>query len=327
MKNNIETKKYKILLLDGTNFFIKHYFGNKSIDSFGVICGGLVGFILGLKNLISENVPDEIIIVFDGANNSKRKRKVDESYKKGRKTSYVDINPQDNEKIFDKQLSKLYTFLNYTPIKVFNMENVEADDVLGYLLYLINKLDDTFEINIVSNDNDFYQFINENTIVIDHKKKQIIDLISFEEEYGFKAYNYHIYKALAGDHTDNVKRIFNKKKIFELFNDILQSERVYHITEVENYIKEKNIEIDLDKFRNNYSLVNLHESNIGLNTKQLISEKLKNISNKSYGLTNLKVMIKVYGIENFIYSDFFTYMNFFKLKNNKFTEYFSKLIE
>jgi 5'-3' exonuclease len=323
----METKKYKILLLDGTNFFIKHYFGNKSIDNFGMICGGLVGFILGLKNLIVENTPDEIIIVFDGANNSKHKRKVDESYKKGRKTSYVDINPQDNEKIFDKQLSKLYMFLTYTPIKVFNMENVEADNVIGYLYYLLNKIDDNFEINIISNDNDFYQLINENTTVIDHKKKQTIDLILFEEEYGFKPYNYHIYKSMAGDHTDNVHRILNKKKIFELFNDILQSERVYHITEIENYIKEKNIEIDLDKFRDNYSLVDLHESNIGLNTKQLISGKLKNTSNKSYGLTDLKVMIKIYGIEKFIYPDFFSYMNFFKLKNNKFTKYFNELIK
>lgn len=319
--------KFKILLIDGTNFFIKHYFGNKSIDSFGILCGGLVGFLIGLKNLIAENNPDEILLIFDGANNSKRKRKVDESYKKGRKTSYVDINPADNEKIFDKQLSKLYTFLNYTPIKVFNMENCEADDVLGYLVYSLNKLDENFEIKIVSNDNDFYQLINENTKVIDHRKKQTVDLISFEEEYKFKPYNYHLYKTLAGDHTDNVQRIFNKKKIFEYFNDILQSEKVYYLSEIENYIKEKEIEIDLDKFRDNYALVNLHDSNISLNTKQMISSKLKSTSNKTYGMTDLKVQIKVYGIEKFIYPDFFNYLNLFKLKNNKFVEYFNSLIK
>jgi len=267
--------KFKILLIDGTNYFTKYFFGNKAIDQFGLPVGGLVGFLIGLKNLIADNNPDEILIVFDGANNNSRKRKIDKDYKKGRKMSYVDINPTDNEKIFDKQLSKLYTFLSYTPIRVFNMENCEADDVLSYIYYLLNNLDENFEMKIVSNDNDFYQLINENTKVIDHRKKQTIDLVSFEEEFGFKPYNYHLYKTLSTDKSDNVKKIFNKKKIFEYFNDILQSEKIYYLSEIENYIKEKEIEIDLDKLRDNYALVNLHESNISLNTKQMISSKLK----------------------------------------------------
>jgi len=152
-------------------------------------------------------------------------------------------------------------------------------------------------------------------------------LNSFEEEFGFKPYNYHLYKALAGDHTDNVKRIFNKKKIFDNFNEILQADHVYYLPEIEKYIKDHEIEIDLDVFRDNYSLVDLHESNTSLHTKQLINTKLKTASTKTYGMTDLKVMIKVYGIEKFIYPTFFDYMNFFKLKNNKFVEYFNSLLK
>jgi len=44
-------------------------------------------------------------------------------------------------------------------------------------------------------------------------------------------------------------------------------------------------------------------------------------------MTDLKVMIKVYGIEKFIYPDFFNYMNLFKLKNNKYIEYFNSLLK
>jgi len=314
-----------VVIIDGTNFFIRFFSADKSIDKFGNPCGGFTGTINGIKNIIRLFTPDEIVFVMDGKNNSKRKQKIDESYKNGRKMGYVELLPQDNKNSFDKQLSKLYLFIDYLPIKLIITENIEADDAIAYINNLYLNLNDDLKTIIVSRDNDFYQLITDRTVVYDPYKKITIGQTIFEEEYGLNSKNYHLFKTFAGDVSDNVKRIFNKKKIFEYFADILKSEETITYFELEKYIKEKEIGVDLEQVKNNFDLVSLHDPNISLEFKRILSNKIKDNSKKRYGMLNLKIQIQVFGIEGKVYADFFDYINLYKLKNNKFvTEVFKQ---
>jgi len=320
-------KKYKILLIDATNVFIKMYSVDKSINEFGMPIGGLVGFIKQIKIFIEKFNPNEIILIFDSHNNSKRKQRIDEEYKKGRKfTSYINSkDPMQNKEIFEQQLGKLYKFLDYLPFKVLKVDNSEADDIIAFSHKILSNYSDNFEFVIISNDNDFYQLINENTVQYDHRKKEIIDVKMFTELFNFLPYNYHIYKTLAGDTSDSVKRVMRTKNIIDGFKDILEGEKFYDLMDLETYIKENKIDIDLESVKNNYNLVQLHEPNISTTNKLLIIEKIKKINTVNYGMTNLKVMINVFGITKFVYQDFFSYINIFKLKFNEYNNFLIQL--
>ena len=62
----------KTVIIDGTNFFIRYFCADKSLDQFGIPCGGLSGVLKGLKNIIKDHRPDEIIFVLDGKNNNNK---------------------------------------------------------------------------------------------------------------------------------------------------------------------------------------------------------------------------------------------------------------
>lgn len=319
--------KYKVMIIDGTNYFIRYFSTDKSLNAHGIPCGGLSGVLKGLKYLIKDYRPNEIIFVFDGKNNSSRKKKIDETYKKGRKMGYVDLLPQDNKDLFHKQLSMLYNILNVLPIKFFSVDNIEADDCIAYISHLYDKMSDDVEKYIISRDNDFYQLINDNTFVIDPTKKIVLDIDKFSELYEMKPYNYHIYKTLSGDTSDNVDRIINKKTILKHFNEILNSDEIMYLDELLDYIVSHKIDVNIDKVKDNYHLVDLHEANISMNGKTEILEKVKQYESRPYGLTEVKVKIQVYGIYQHVTQDFLTYMNVYKMDNNKFSKYMLSLSE
>jgi len=319
-----QEEKYKIVIIDGTNFFIRYFSADtKSLDDFGMPCGGFAGVLKGLRTILRELNPHEVIMVFDGKDNSKRKQKVDEQYKQGKKYSFIEVLPQENRTLFNKQMAKLLIVLKYLPIKVFAVDNVEADDVMGYIIHIINKRKDNTEINIVSADGDFQQLLSENVKIYDTKKKEYVTEQTFEELNGFKAQNFHIFKTFAGEskQRDNIPRIFNKKKIMGYFEDILNRSDVVHLPELIDFITDNDIPVDIDRVKKNFELVNLHEPNISTTTKIEISEVVNNYKSKSYGLLNVKTQIKVFGIEGLVYSDFIDYLNRYKLKNNKLSNF------
>lgn len=314
---------YKLVIIDGTQLFIRYFSADSSVDQFGNPCGGLSGTLKGIRHIIKELTPDEIIIVFDGKDNSKRKQAIDDQYKKGRNMSYVELLPQDNRNAFTKQLSKLYSVLSHLPIKVLNPDNVEADDVVGYIIHSYNKLNVNVDKIIVSRDGDFKQLLSDDCIIFDMYKKKIYTYADFLAENGYHACNFHIFKTFAGESAgrDNIPRIFNKSKIMKYFTELLMKKTVVHYVELEQFIKDNKIEVDIDRVRKNYDLVCLHTPNISTTSKSELNKQIRMYSKKVYGMTNLRVQAQVFGIQSHVYDDFYTYMNLYKIKNNLFSNY------
>ena len=82
--NNSTEKTYlndKILIVDGLNTFIRAFAVNPAINDDGAHIGGIVGFLKSLRYAIDILKPTRCIIVFDGKDGSKRRRKLYPEYK------------------------------------------------------------------------------------------------------------------------------------------------------------------------------------------------------------------------------------------------------
>lgn len=318
-------KRFKTIIIDGTNFFIRYFSADtQTIDEFGMPCGGLAGTLKGLRNIIQELTPNEIIMVFDGKDNSQRKQKIDEQYKQGKKYSFIELLPQENRTLFNKQMAKLLLILKYIPIKIFAVDNVEADDVIGYITYILNKRDEPLDKYIISVDADFQQLLSDDTFIYDPKKKFIVTPQEFINTNNFNPQNFHIFKTFAGEgkSRDNVPRIFTKRKIIEYFEELLNRKEYVSLIELEDFIKEQNIPVDIDRVRKNFNLVNLHTPNISNDAKMQIAEVINNYNTKIYNILSFQVQLKTFGIQSKVYGDIVDYFNLYKLKNNVYTKYF-----
>ena len=66
----------RVLLIDGLNIFLRAFAVNGSLNEKGVPVGGITGFMKSLAFAIREMEPTRVIVVYDGAGGSKRRRKI-----------------------------------------------------------------------------------------------------------------------------------------------------------------------------------------------------------------------------------------------------------
>lgn len=192
----------KIILVDGNNLMFRSFFatssmGNLMINSKGYPTNALYGFTNMINKIIEEEKPSYIAVAFD-IGKSFRHNKYKE-YKAGR-------NATPNELLI--QLEKVKELLDIMGIKHIELDNYEADDIIGTLSKMTYD-DQEFESLIVSSDKDLLQLINEETTVKHLKSKGYIkyDLNTFKETYGIEPIRMIDLKALMGDASDNIKGV------------------------------------------------------------------------------------------------------------------------
>ena len=139
-------KNSRVLIIDGLNTFIRAFSANPSINDDGVHVGGIIGFLKSIRYAISKLKPTRCIIVFDGKNGTKKRKKLYPEYKSQRKVRHrfnrnVDwsTSPVDEEYSMKMQLSRLIKYLDQLPISILSIDNVEADDVIAYISTTVLK--------------------------------------------------------------------------------------------------------------------------------------------------------------------------------------------
>tara|TARA_R110000824_G_scaffold62061_6_gene164582 strand:- start:9160 stop:10233 length:1074 start_codon:yes stop_codon:yes gene_type:complete len=250
----------KILLVDGLNTFIRSFSANPAINDDGVHIGGLIGFLKSLRFTISRINPTRCIIVFDGKNGSKKRRKLFEDYKQQRQVKTrlnrnVDwaTGPLDERQAMMMQIGRLVKYLEQLPITIITVDNIEADDVIAYISQSIfpdmNKV-------IMSTDKDFLQLVDENNTIWSPTKKLIYNEKKIIEEFGILASNFILYKVLDGDKSDNIQGVpgAGLKSIVKNIPEMV--DRNISIIELVDLIeKNKNKNKFFEKASNNYSLI------------------------------------------------------------------------
>lgn len=245
-------KKYtdrddNVLIIDGTNLFIRNWIVNDAKDEHGEFIGGAIGFIRSLGSLANTFLPTRIIVVFDGQGGSQRRKAKYGQYKEGRvfrqKTSdYHTLGtPEQVRENMQTQFKKLVEILSYLPLKIIMIDNIEADDVIAYMA----KTGFKNEVMIVSGDNDYLQLIDERICVYSiHIKKKICN-DNFKTLYGYDSKNFIWQKVLLGDSSDNIDNIDGiGAKSITVLHDFL-NEMIY--TKPDDFISKLTDYIDINE--------------------------------------------------------------------------------
>ena len=227
----------KIILIDGNNLMFRSYYataysGNLMRNSKGLYTNALYGFVSMMNKIIDEEKPEYIAVAFDIGKNFRKD--LYKEYKDGRKETPEEL------KI---QMPIARKILNAMGIKYYEMENYEADDIIG--TFSKRALDDpSFNALIVSSDKDLLQLINEQVDMKLLKQKDYIryDLDSFKKAYGFDPIRIIDLKALMGDASDNIPGVkgVGEKTALKLIQEYDTIENLYdNIDKINGKLKEK----------------------------------------------------------------------------------------
>ena len=206
---HLRTRNSKVLFVDGLNMFFRCWSTNPTMNEDGEHTGGMVGFLKSLGAVIRQENPTRVVVIFDGKGGSQKRKEVFSNYKADRKVKfrvnrqYDDMMSEEDEQVsLRRQLSSLANILGVLPITTMIYDNIEADDVIGYLAKQVIKEDEG--ALILSSDKDFLQLVSENIHVWNPLKKQKIDKNKLKELYGVHAENFIWYRVMDGDKSDNI---------------------------------------------------------------------------------------------------------------------------
>lgn len=184
------------LIIDGNNLFYRGYHTGNMVDREGRKVTGIFNIAKMLNVLLSKFKPHRCIIAWD--NGRSARYKLYPEYKAGRRSQ---MTPEEKANIA-WQLKMCRGFLKHLPILQVETENVEADDVIGYLTSRLRgrKL-------IVTNDRDFLQLVSKGVHVYLPNKARVIHHKNIDSFLGFPHDKFLLSKTIEGDNSDNIKGI------------------------------------------------------------------------------------------------------------------------
>lgn len=223
-KDDTSNPNSRVLIIDGLNLYLRTFAVNGMLNDRGVPIGGMMGFLKSLAYAIRETNPTRVMVIYDGAGGSQRRRKMDPNYKGNRKPGKritrwdAFKNVEEEKQAMKIQFSRLLEYLDTLPINVMSIDRIEADDTIAYIT--TNLLED--EVIIMSADQDFLQLVNKRVTVWSPIKKIFYTPEKVLEDYGIPAHNFLMYKILMGDKSDNLEGVkgLGPKKLPKILPDI-----------------------------------------------------------------------------------------------------------
>jgi len=278
----------RVLVIDALNMFLRAFIVDPSLSNHGQPIGGIKGSIKILQKLVRMTNPNEIVICWDGPNGSQKRKAMNSSYKEGRKPLRLNRsvhNLTENEEIQNKvwQQMQIIEYLNQMPIIQLILERVEADDIISYVCNSSHYKG--WQKVIVSNDKDFLQLCDEETVVYRPTTDKIETKKTVIESVGVHPTNMALARAMDGDASDNlpgVNRVGMKTIATKL--PFMKEERTITIDELLDYCESidsklkvyKNISESKELIEHNYKMMQLYAPLISVQGKQTIDYALEN---------------------------------------------------
>ena len=266
-----------VLIIDGLNTFIRVFSVIPTTNDNGTHIGGIVGFLKSIGYTINMFRPTRCIIIWDGKGGSSRRRKMYPEYKAKRKTNIRLNRAYDFETIEEeranmiRQIQRTIEYLDFLPITMLSIDNVEADDIIAYTAKQV--LTDS-KVTIMSSDKDFLQLVDDRISVWSPTKKKLYRPEQVMEEYGIPSHNLLMYRIFDGDKSDNINGVFGYglKTVLKKL-PFLQEDKQFSvddaITEVEELDKHRDI------MERNYDLMQLHNVDISATAKTKTIDKMR----------------------------------------------------
>ncbi|CAI8708040.1 MULTISPECIES: DNA polymerase I [Bacillus] len=191
------TERKKLVLVDGNSLAYRAFFALPLLSNEkGIHTNAVYGFTTILMKMLEEEKPTHMLVAFD-AGKSTFRHKTFKEYKGGRQKTPPELS---------EQLPFIRELLDAYKISRYELENYEADDIIGTLAKSAEK--DGFEVKIFSGDKDLTQLATEGTTVA-ITKKGITDVEYYtpehvREKYGLTPEQIIDMKGLMGDSSDNI---------------------------------------------------------------------------------------------------------------------------
>jgi len=185
-----------------------------------------------LNKIINEECPNYMMIAFDKGKTFRHDKY--DGYKDGRKETPLELK---------EQFPVAKAIADAMGIKCFEIDNYEADDIIGTFANEIDKSNEYYSV-IVSSDKDLLQLITDKNEVKLLKSNDYIrlDLNSFINTYGFTPEKIKDLKGIMGDSSDNIPGVkgIGEKGASALIQKYGTVEEIYnHIDEIKGKTKEK----------------------------------------------------------------------------------------
>ena len=244
----------KIILVDGNNLLFRSYYataytGNMMKNSKGFPTNGLYGFINMMNRIIKEEDPQYILVAFDKGKTFRHDKY--EVYKAGRQAM------PDELKL---QFPVAKELLGAMGIKYFEIDNYEADDIIGTMSKIVDE-EDEFIATIVSSDKDLLQLISDEVTDKLLKSNDHIMMTPevFRETYKVDPIRMIDLKALMGDSSDNIPGVkgIGEKTAISLIEKYGSLENLYNnLDSVTGKTKEK-LELDRENAFMSYDIATI----------------------------------------------------------------------
>jgi DNA polymerase I len=187
----------KVVLIDGNSIAYRAFFALPLLSNEkGVHTNAIYGFTMMLMKILEDEKPSHILVAFDAGKTTFRHKTFGE-YKGGRQKTPPELS---------EQFPFLRELLDAYKIKRYELENYEADDIIGTLSAKAAK--EGYTVKVISGDKDLTQLASDK-ITVDITKKGITDVDSYtpefvQEKYGISPEQIIDMKGLMGDSSDNI---------------------------------------------------------------------------------------------------------------------------
>lgn len=212
----------KLILIDGNSIAFRAFYGLPLLSNqSGLHTNAIFGFQKILDKIIREEDPTHFLIAFDAGKKTFRHEKYGE-YKGGRQKTPPELG---------EQFAPIRKLIDAYGIKRYEVENYEADDIIGSLSKLADE--NGMETIIITGDRDLTQLASDH-VSIYFTKKGVTQIDKYtpeyiEEEYGLRPEQIIDMKGLWGDTSDNIPGVpgIGEKTAIKLLKKYDSVEGVY----------------------------------------------------------------------------------------------------
>ncbi|UXR77442.1 MULTISPECIES: DNA polymerase I [unclassified Staphylococcus] len=213
----------KLILIDGNSLSFRAFYALPLLQNkAGIHTNAIYGFVRLLEKVLKEEQPTHALVAFDAGKTTFRHADYAD-YKGGRQKTPTELSEQFP---YIRQLLAAYG------IKTYELDNYEADDIIGTLSREADEAG--METIIITGDRDLTQLASEN-VTIYYTKKGVTDVDHYtpafiaEKYQGLEPKQIIDMKGLMGDASDNIPGVagVGEKTAIKLLNQFGTVEAVY----------------------------------------------------------------------------------------------------
>ncbi|MCA0969844.1 DNA polymerase I [Halobacillus litoralis] len=279
----------KVVLIDGNSIAYRAFFALPLLNNDkGVYTNAVYGFTTMLLKILEEDQPDHLLVAFDAGKTTFR-HKTYKDYKGGRQKTPSELS---------EQFPVLKELLDAFGIKYYQLEQYEADDIIGTLATQAG--DKGLDVKVISGDKDLLQLVSDN-ITVSLTKKGITNVDTYDPEFLMEKMEVRPdqvidLKALMGDSSDNIPGVpgVGEKTAVKLLKQFDKLENVYNqLDEVSGKKLKEKLETNKDEAFMSKELVTI-------NRDSPIEVSLEDLTFKGYETHTVSQFFKELGFQSLL---------------------------